>query len=56
MSREINNALAAPEVIQKMAEVGAVARGSTPEQTRQLLISEIAKWKAVIERAKIPLQ
>jgi tripartite-type tricarboxylate transporter receptor subunit TctC len=56
MSREINNALAAPEVIQKMAEIGAVARGSTPEQTRQLLISEIAKWKAVIERAKIPLQ
>ena len=56
MSREINVALAAPEVIQKMREVGAEARGSTPEETRKLMISEIAKWKAVIERAKIPLQ
>ena len=56
MSREINVALAAPEVIQKMAEIGAEAKGSTPEQTRALMISEIAKWKAVIERAKIPLQ
>ena len=56
MSREINLALAAPEVIQKMRDVGAEARGSTPDETRKLLISEIAKWKAVIERAKIPLQ
>ncbi len=56
MSREINVALAAPEVIQKMADIGAEAKGSTPEQTRALMISEIAKWKAVIERAKIPLQ
>ena len=56
MSREINVALSAPEVIQKMAEVGAVARGSTPDQTRQLLISEIAKWKSVIENARIPRQ
>jgi tripartite-type tricarboxylate transporter receptor subunit TctC len=41
MSREINIALADKTVIEK---------------TRKLMISEIAKWKAVIERAKIPLQ
>ena len=56
MSREINLALAAPEVIQKMRDVGAEARGSTPDETRKLMISEIAKWKGVIERAKIPRQ
>ncbi len=56
MSREINIALAAPEVIQKMRDVGAEARGSTPDETRKLMIAEIAKWKSVIERAKIPLQ
>ena len=56
MSREINIALADKTVIEKMREIGAEARGSTPEETRKLMISEIAKWKAVIERAKIPLQ
>ncbi|MFM9967171.1 MAG: Bug family tripartite tricarboxylate transporter substrate binding protein [Burkholderiales bacterium] len=56
MSREINVALAAPDVIQKMREVGAEARGSTPDETRKLMVAEIAKWKVVIERAKIPLQ
>ena len=56
MSQEINKALQAPEVIQKMRDVGAEARGSTPDETRKLMISEIAKWKVVIERAKIPRQ
>ena len=56
MSREINLALSDPTVIQKMRDVGAEARGSTPDETRKLMISEIAKWKVVIERAKIPLQ
>jgi tripartite-type tricarboxylate transporter receptor subunit TctC len=56
MSREINVALASPDVIQKMRDVGAEARGSTPDETRKLLISEIAKWKVVIEKANIPLQ
>jgi len=32
------------------------ARGSTPDALRELLVSEIAKWKAVIERAKIEKQ
>jgi tripartite-type tricarboxylate transporter receptor subunit TctC len=56
LSREITAALAAPDVQQKMGELGAEARGATPDETRELMISEVAKWKAVIERAKIPLQ
>jgi tripartite-type tricarboxylate transporter receptor subunit TctC len=56
MSREINTALSDATVIQKMRDVGAEARGSTPDETRKLMIAEIAKWKVVIERAKIPLQ
>jgi hypothetical protein len=31
-------------------------RPGTPEALRDLLVAEIAKWKAVIERAKIPKQ
>ena len=56
LSKEITAALAAPDVQKKMGELGADAHGATPDETRQLMISEIAKWKAVIERARIPLQ
>jgi tripartite-type tricarboxylate transporter receptor subunit TctC len=56
LNREINAALAAPDVKQRMLDVGVEARGSTPEQMRELMVSEIAKWKEVIERAGIPKQ
>jgi hypothetical protein len=32
------------------------ARAGTPEAMHELLLSEIAKWKAVIETAKIEKQ
>ena len=56
LSKEIVAALAAPDVQQKMRELGAEARGSTPEETREFMTAEIAKWKAVIENARIPQQ
>jgi len=56
LNREINVALASPDVKQRMLDVGVEARGSTPEQARELMVSEIAKWKEVIERAGIPKQ
>ena len=56
LNREINAALSAPDVKQKMLDIGVEARGSTPEQARDLMVSEIAKWKEVIERAGIPKQ
>ena len=56
LNREINAAVAAPEVKQRLQELGVDARGSTPDALRELLVSEIAKWKAVIERAKIEKQ
>jgi tripartite-type tricarboxylate transporter receptor subunit TctC len=56
LNREVNTALAAPEVRSRLQELGVEARAGTPEALRALLVSEIAKWKAVIERAKIPQQ
>jgi len=32
------------------------ARSSTPEDTRKQMTAEIAKWRAVIERAEIERQ
>jgi len=56
LNREVNAAVAAPEVRKRLGELGVEARAGTPEALRELLVSEIAKWKAVIERAKIEKQ
>jgi tripartite-type tricarboxylate transporter receptor subunit TctC len=56
LNREINAAVAAPEVKQRLQDLGVDAKGSTPEALRALLVSETAKWKKVVEEAKIPKQ
>ena len=45
-----------PEVTQKLREMNVQAQSSTPEQTAQLLQSEIKRWGDVIVQAKIPKQ
>src|SRR6266516_92608 len=56
LNREVNVATGSPEVRKRLQDLGVEARGGTPEALRDLLVSEIAKWKAVIERAKIEKQ
>ena len=56
LNKEINTALAVPEVKSKLLEFGVVARGSMPEEMKTHLASEINKWRRVIERAKIEKQ
>ena len=56
LNKEINAAVAAPELKQRLQDLGVDARASSPEAMRELLVSETAKWKAVVERAKIEKQ
>lgn len=56
LNKAINEALAAPEVQQKLALQGVVARGGTPAQMGKLLDGDIEKWRKVIEDAKIERQ
>ena len=56
LNLEINAAVTSSHVKLRLRGLGIDARGSTPEGLRELLVSEIAKWKAVIERAKIEKQ
>jgi tripartite-type tricarboxylate transporter receptor subunit TctC len=56
LNREVNAATGSAEVRKRLQDLGVEARGGTPEALRDLLVSEIAKWKAVIERAKIEKQ
>lgn len=56
LNQAINTALASPQVKSRLEVVGVSARGSTPEELRQLIASDIAKWRHVIEQAKIEKQ
>ncbi len=56
LNQEVNAAVASPEVAKRLLDLGVVARAGTPQALHDLLVSEIAKWRAVIERAKIERQ
>jgi tripartite-type tricarboxylate transporter receptor subunit TctC len=56
LNREINAAVIVPEVKQRLQDLGVDAKGSTPVGLRAVLVSEIAKWRKVIETAKIEKQ
>ena len=44
-----------PDIRQRLeTAVGGEVRGSSPEEMKALIEAEIAKWTAVVERAKIP--
>ncbi len=56
LNKEINAALAAPDIKQRFQDMGVETRGDTPEGFRKHVAAEIAKWKSVIEKANIPRQ
>jgi tripartite-type tricarboxylate transporter receptor subunit TctC len=53
VNREIRAALALPDVQKRLAEGGNVASPSTPEETRQKIEGDIARWSRVIDMAGI---
>jgi tripartite-type tricarboxylate transporter receptor subunit TctC len=56
LNKEVRAAVAAPEVKKRLQELGIDARAGTPEELRDRLVADIAKWGAVIEKANIPKQ
>jgi tripartite-type tricarboxylate transporter receptor subunit TctC len=54
LSAEIRRALAAPDVQDRMLKLGLDARGGTPQEMHDQMAKDIAKWRAVIEKAGIP--
>jgi tripartite-type tricarboxylate transporter receptor subunit TctC len=55
LNKEINAILATPEARSKLASYGAEPLGGSPQQLSQLMASDSAKWKKVIEFARITL-
>jgi len=56
LNKEVNAAVASPDVKKRLSDLGIDPRAGTPEELREKLLSDIAKWKAVIEKAGIPKQ
>jgi tripartite-type tricarboxylate transporter receptor subunit TctC len=56
LNREVQAALALPDVKKRLLELNLAAQSSTPEQLGDLLTLEIKRWSDVIARAKITKQ
>jgi tripartite-type tricarboxylate transporter receptor subunit TctC len=56
LNAALQDILAAPEVKQRLLELGITAKASTPQEIAARLASDIDKWRKVIERAGIPKQ
>lgn len=55
LNKAFTEAVNSPDVAQKLREMNSEPFSLTPEQSRELMITDIAKWKAVIDHANIPL-
>ena len=55
LNTEIVKALAAPDVRQKLLEMGLVANTNTPEQFASYIQSETVKWAKVVKDANIKM-
>jgi tripartite-type tricarboxylate transporter receptor subunit TctC len=53
LNKALNQVLADKEVVKRLAEHGADVQASTPEEFGALVKSELAKWKSVVQRAKL---
>lgn len=53
LSAALGKILAQPEIIQRFDELGAEARGSSPEEFTRYLAAEDARWTPIIKRAGI---
>jgi tripartite-type tricarboxylate transporter receptor subunit TctC len=53
LNTALNKVLADKEVIAKIESQGGDVEGSTPEELKRLVASELIKWKRVVQQAKI---
>jgi len=56
LNRHVNAVIAQPDFKAKLLEQGTLAYAGKPDELRDQMARDIAKWKAVIEKAGIPQQ
>ena len=53
LNKALNQVLADKEVVKRIEDHGADVEASTPEQLGTLVRSELTKWKAVVQKARL---
>jgi tripartite-type tricarboxylate transporter receptor subunit TctC len=56
LNAALANAAKSSDVVSRLAPDGAQPIGSTPEQLRQFIVSDIARWRTVVKNAGIKLE
>jgi tripartite-type tricarboxylate transporter receptor subunit TctC len=56
INKTMREVLAADDVKKRYQELGVEARASSPDELKARLVADIAKWRKVIQDAKIPQQ
>ena len=54
LNKELHTAVNSAQIKQRFQELGVQPNLSSPDGMRKLLVDEIAKWNALIDKAKIP--
>lgn len=53
LNQALNTALADPDIVKRIESHGADVEPSTPEQLGELVRSDLAKWRGVVQRARL---
>ena len=56
LNAEVQKVLQLPDVRARLEALGGEARGSTPQEMKERVVFEVARWKKVIAESKIPQQ
>jgi tripartite-type tricarboxylate transporter receptor subunit TctC len=56
LNREVRRALERPELKRRLEEMGNEVRAGTPDEFRQRIVADIARWSEVIRTANVPRQ
>ena len=56
LNAEIAKAVASPDMSKRFAELGLVARTSSPQEMQKIYDEDVARWRSVIESANLKLQ
>jgi tripartite-type tricarboxylate transporter receptor subunit TctC len=56
LNQEMQRTLQAPDVRERLEQIGGEVRGSTPEEMRDRVATEVERWSQVIRAAKIEQQ
>jgi len=56
INREIREVIATPEVAERIRQLGAIPRGSSPEEFRIRSEREIARFKSIVAARRIPME